>query len=299
MSKESEVRFSYASLPVWPVIACWNNKKITGLADRLSYDSVEFLPLKGAVKDVINNVEVVASLEKIRSGHVHFNPYATSFRVLARKPDPLRPGKKLGLYNLVFTEPNTSIKALKTLERVFADFPVVTYPYKVNGKSPYGEYLKPWVQTHPAVFNDESTADDLIRQVRKGEYKGVVWDIYHALEATKSGKRPLKDWSTSLGKLLEAGVLREIHISPGRITEKDPSIDDIKWLRDLINHDYDSDIGKMIRLVKDSGQDIPFVVEISVLSLVKNRLASPEAALRTTADLQEIHGSIVDFIKRV
>jgi hypothetical protein len=98
---------------------------------------------------------------------------------------------------------------------------------------------------------------------------------------------------------LEAGVLREIHISPGRITEKDPSIDDIEWLRALISHDYDSDIGKMIKLVKDSGQDIPFVVEISVLSLIKNRLASPEAILRTTADLQEIHGSIVDFIKRV
>lgn len=299
MGKESEVRFSYSSLPVWPVIACWGNKKITELADRLSYDSVEFLPLRGAAKDVINNIEVVASLEKIKSGHVHFNPYATSFQVLTRKPDPLRPGKKLGWYNLLFAEPNTSINALRMLERVFTDFPVVTYPYKVDNKKPYGEYKNPWVQTHPAVFNDESTADDLIRQVRKGEYKGVVWDIYHALEATEFGKRPLKDWSTSLGRLLEAGVLREIHISPGRIAEKDPSIDDIKWLRALISHDYDSDIGKMIKLIKDSGQNIPFVAEISVLSLIKNRLVSPKAILRTTADLQEIHGSIVDFIKRV
>lgn len=301
MAKESEVRFSYATLasPLRPDIAFfWKNNRFIEWGDKSGYSGAEFLPLRGAARDVIKNSNVVASLKEIKTGHVALNPYATFWSILARKPDPLRSGKKLQFYNLGFAEPKTSIKALHKLEEVFDDLPVVTYPSEVGGKNPYGEYKNPWIQTHPAVFDDESTADDLITKVKKGKYSGVVWDTYHALEASNSGKRPFIDWPRALGKLLEAGVLREIHVQAGRIKESDPSINDLEWLRGMVGDpNYNSELGHMIRFIKSFDQNLPFVIEVHPYSLYQAGLIAKSSLLRTTGDLQKVHQELIEFVK--
>lgn len=305
MGKEAEVRLSYNSLihPGRPDITLlWPNKLFINWAKQTGYEGVEFLPLRGAAHDVLHcPVRVISALPEIRTGHVFYNPYATLWSVLKREPDPLRPGTKLAFYNIGMAEPTIGRKALYRLEGVFRDFPVVSYPYHKDNLYPYGFYKQTWLQTHPAVFDDESDAENLIKLVHTGTYKGIVWDTFHALEKTASGKRPLADWKKSLGKLLEAGVVREIHVQAARATEKYGKVPDLEWARDLTgtNPNYNNELGQMIKLVKSFDADIPFVVEISPQGLFNAGILKPSRLLRTTGDLQNVHREIIDYIKRV
>lgn len=305
MKHETEVRVSYSSLinPCRPDITLlWNNKRFVSWAKETGYQGLEFLPLRGTARDVIRNpINVLSNLPEIKSGHVFYNPYATLWAICTRKPDPLRPGSKLAFYNIGMADAQTGQDALHKLEKAFSEFPVVTYPYETEKGNPYGEYDNPWLQTHPAVFNDESDENDLIRLVKSGKYKGVVWDTFHALEQTSSGKRPLFNWNKSLGKLLEAGVVKEIHVQAARATEKYGKIPDLNWARDLTGEypKYNNELGQMIKLVKKIDPNIPFTVEITPQALYKAGILKPEAILRTAGDLQTIHREIIDYIKRV
>lgn len=305
MEKESEVRLSYNSLihtgrP--DITLLWPNKRFVEWARETGYEGVEFLPLRGAARDVLrSSVKVISSLPEIKTGHVFYNPYATLWSVIKRGDDPLRPGSKLALYNLGMADPNIGKRALHKLEMVFSNFPVVTYPYWRGGLSPYGKYNRPWLQTHPAVFNDKSNEEELIWLVRGGRYRGIVWDTFHALEKINSGRRPLAIWRMSLSRLLEAGVVREIHVQAARATEKYGKVPDLEWAKDLTgtNPNYNNELGQMIRLVKSFDADIPFVVEISPQGLFNAGILKPSTILRTTGDLQNIHREIIDYIKRV
>ncbi|MFH1971110.1 MAG: hypothetical protein ABIJ05_01870, partial [Patescibacteria group bacterium] len=203
--KEIDVRFSYASIG-FPLRAfTWSNTQFIDWAKETGYKSAEFLPFRFAASEVlISGVSVISSLNFIKSGHVVFNPYATVWSVLSKETDPLRKNVVLEKYNLAFVNANTAQKALKKLEENLQDFYIVTYPYEVSGKRPYGEYSNPVVQTHPAVFDDKSSAEDLIKLVKEGKYSGVAWDSFHALETTSDGTKPFRNWREVLHKLLEA-----------------------------------------------------------------------------------------------
>jgi len=305
MGKEAEVRLSYNSLihPGRPDITLlWPNKRFISWARETGYQGVEFLPLRGAARDILKMpVQIISSLPEIKTGHVVYNPYATLWSVVKREPDPLRPGTKLALYNIGMADPEVGKKALHRLEEAFATFPVVTYPYTQNGLRPYGEYRELWLQTHPAVFNDTSDTAYLIRLIKRGEYDGVVWDTFHALEETQWGSRPLANWRTDLARLLEVGAIREIHVQAARATEKYGKVPDLEWAKDLTgtNPNYNNELGQMIKLVKSFDVDIPFVVEISPQGLFNTGILKPSTILRTTGDLQNIHREIIDYIKRV
>ncbi len=303
MNKEVDVRFSYSSI-VSPLRSfTWNNGRFIEWSKEAGYTSAEFLPFRTAATEVlVKDIKVISSIKDIKSGHVVFNPYATVWSVLTRRVDPLRKNVPLGLYNLAFVDQKTSQKALRKLETNLDDFYVVTYPYEVGINRPYGEYQNPVVQTHPAVFNDETSADTLIKQVREGKYKGVAWDTFHALESTKSGFKPFRNWKASLHKLLDAGVIREIHVQAGRIREKYSPVQDTGWLEGMTgeNPKYNNELGQMIRLVKENDLSIPFVIEINIGGLVKAGLLSNQSEL--SADLNKvknIHSQLIDYVKRV
>lgn len=306
MGKEAEVRLSYNSLvhSSRPDIALfWNNQSFINWAQKTGYQGVEFLPFKGPAQDIIRKpIEVICEMPEIKSGHVFYNPYATFWSILTRKEDPLRPGTKLAYYNLFMAEPNLGKKVLHKLERAFGkEFPVVTYPFRKSRLEPYGTYQKAWLQTHPAVFNDDSGADDLIHLVEKGVYKGIVWDTFHAMEETNTRTTPLRNWELALGKLLEAGVIREIHVQAARFAEKYGKVPDMQWARELTgeNPKYNSELGKIIKLVKSVNQEIPFVIEISPQGLFNAGVLKPRTFLKTSGDFQTIHREIIDYIKRI
>jgi hypothetical protein len=304
MSKETDVRFSYSSI-VSPIRALtWSNSKFIEWANDTGYSSAEFFPYKGTSAEIlIRSAEVISSLKEIRSGHVVYNPYATNLSVLVRREDPLRKNVSLGLYNLAFVEQKTSQKVFDKLEEHLSEgFHVVTYPYEISGNKPYGEYKNPVVQTHPAVFNDESTADDLIRLVKEGKYKGVAWDTFHALESTKDGNKPLGNWEESLNKLLEANVVKEVHVQAGRVREKYSPIKDMSWLKGMTGEypDYNNELGQMCKMVKAHDPTIPFVIEINTEGLAKAGMVDKTTPwFGNLEDVRKIHGQLIDYVKRV
>ena len=304
MEKEMDVRFSYSSIASPIRAIAWNNGKYIDWAKDTGYTSVEFFPFKGTSTEIIlQNAEVISSLNEIKSGHVVYNPYATNISVLARKEDPLRKGVPFGPYNLAFVNKKTSKKVYGRLEKHLSDeFYVVTYPYEVGGKIPYGKYKNPVVQTHPAVFNDESTADDLIELVNKGVYNGVAWDTFHALEATKDDVKPLANWEESLDKLLVAGVVSEVHVQAGRVREKYSAVPDMSWLKGMTGEspEYNNELGKMLRLVKSYDETIPFVIEINTEGLAQAGMVGKMTPwFGNLDDVRDIHGQLIDYVKRV
>ncbi|KKR81430.1 MAG: hypothetical protein UU73_C0001G0090 [Candidatus Daviesbacteria bacterium GW2011_GWA1_41_61] len=247
-------------------------------------------------------LHVLKEWKEVRSGHVIFNPYATLGSVLKRKEDPLRPGEKLSFYNLLLAENAQAQKALHSLETAFrGNFPVVTYNYKVNGRKMYGNFRQPLLQTHPAVFNDESNAGDLIRQVQSQAAAGIVYDCYHAQEATKSGNRPLGDWKKSLGAFLEAGVLKEVHVQAGRVPHNDPTVPSFAWLREMVgtNPNYNTELGQMIRMVKDAAPQTPFVVEITFDGLIKAGIVPATSVLGRLHHFQDAYKELAHYVRSV
>lgn len=300
--KEIDVRFSYSSIG-FPLRAfTWSNDHFCNWAKETGYTSAEFLPFRFTASEVlIRDVSVISSIDYIKSGHVVYNSYATVWSVLNKETDPLRKNVPLGQYNLAFVEAKTAQKALRKLEENLKDFYVVTYPYQINGKRPYGEYLNPVVQTHPAVFNDKTSADGLIKLVRNGKYSGVAWDTFHALETTADGTKPFRNWRVSLHKLLEADVIKEVHIQAGRIRGKYSPVPDMSWLKGMTgeNPKYNNELGQMIRIVKEHDSTIPFVIEISTGGLIKAGLLDNKTELSVDLNkVQEIHKHLIDYLKR-
>lgn len=306
MPAKTEVRVPYTALATElrpDIVLSWPNKNYITWAKETGYDSLEFHALRRVVNDILRMPEAeLKTKTEIKSGHVIFNPYATIQSVLLRKKDPLRPGERLAFYNLFLAENEQAQRALHKLEKVFrGNFPVVTYPYEPGGTKPFGEYDTPLLQTHPSVFNDKSRAEDFIKRVKNGEYAGVVWDTYHALEATKTGERPLADWKRALSTLLDAGVVKEVHVQAGRIHHNDPSVPSLEWLQGMTgpNPKYNSELGQMIKMVKEANLTIAFVVEIAITSLVKAGLVKQTSLIFGLNEVKEVHQELIDYIKRV
>jgi hypothetical protein len=310
MSPEIDVRFAYTSLgtkyrPDVPLY--WTNEKILAWANIAGYTSAEFHPLRFAsyeITDIKTPIRIFTDVMEVRSGHMRFNPYATTWEVVVRHEDKLRPGEKYALYNLAFAEPKKANQALHILQKENSRFPVVVYPDSEKRISDHG-YFPAYVQTHPSVFNSELTVNDLIRHVKSGSLDGVVWDTYHALESTKAGNYPfggISGWREPLGKMLEAGIIKEMHVQIGRTTDSDPEIPSLRWLKDMTgtNPKYSNEIGKMIATVKDYDSQIPLVIEADIDGLIeagiitKLSLLSPNLGTVTQA-----HRELIDYVKRV
>jgi hypothetical protein len=304
MSPETEVRLSYNSLinQFRPDISLlWKNSRFSDWARETGYSGTEFLPLRGAARDILNSpVEVISSLPDIKSGHVHYNPYATFWSVLKRREDPLRPGTRLAYYNFFMADSDKAKMVLHELEIHKKNLPVVTYPYRPKDGEDYGTYYYPWLQLHPAVFNDKSDVADIICLVKQGCYEGIVWDTFHASEQTADGSSPFVEWKEALSSFLKAGVVKEIHIQAARVTERYAKVPDFKWARELAgDRNSKSRIGKLIKMVKEYDPKIPFVVEISPFGLYKAGLIKPSTLFSTSEDLKIVHRKIIEYIKNI
>src|SRR3989344_4406901 len=147
----------------------WTEK--TG-ADKLEWMAVgpvsEKVPV-GPTHEVL--AKPVSALQEIFGktlghGHVIFNPYASLWGILGRKPDPLRPGESLALYNLILSNEAVSRNALQKLEMVKENkFPVVVYP-PFRGTEIQSKYKESYLQTHPAFYDDARNTENLIKAVR-------------------------------------------------------------------------------------------------------------------------------------
>jgi len=303
MSQERDIRFSYSAIAEPYTAFFWGNRQFLSWAQKTGYSSAEYFPFRKAASEIISaQIDVALEACIVKSGHVRFNPYATVWRVLTRQKDPLRPRTPFGFYNLAFASPTTSIKSLQRLETSLGNnFSVVTYPHTMNGRSPYGEYNKPLLQTHPSVFKDSSTADDIIAQVGQGKYSGVVWDTYHALEEAHQGYAPLSNWRYSLSRFLEAGVLSEVHVQAGRTKERGHGVNDADWLRGMtgFNPDYNNELGQMIKMVAEANKATPLTIEVSLQAMTEaGLLKAPILSHHNLSEASKIHKELIDYVKR-
>lgn len=305
---KTEVRLSTASLvsPLRPDVPFfWGISKFVEFSDKAGYDGIELIPLRGIARDILKNPSVIDKyLDKIKSGHVIFNPYATFSTVLRRDKDPLRPGKRLEWANLALADADKGKDVLHILEGKIRNFPIVTYNYHPNGKDDkdYGYYRNQWVQTHPLVFNDKSNAYDLVRIVKQigGHYSGVVFDTEHASQSTPTGERPFSNQKNSVRILLSKGVLREIHLKPFKHSKNHPEkIHDSG--RELIGEDIKgkSELRKLILLVKEYGPSIPFVIEAIPTDLYRSGLIEFSSLFLPDGKILDVHKQMVNFIKNV
>jgi hypothetical protein len=304
MTQETDVRFSYSAIAEPVTTLFWNNEQFLSWAQEAGYTSAEFFPFKKTAEEIMTiEPRVLADFKIIKSGHVRYNPYATFWKVVTRRQDPLRPGTPLGFYNLAFAGPEISQRSLQKLETVLGNqFHVITYPYEIDNQNPYGNYKNPVLQAHPAVFGDISDADALIQQVRAGKYRGVVWDTFHALEEAKKGYAPLGDWRHSLAKLLEAGVIVEIHAQAGRIKEKYTEVGDMNWLKRMTgeNPDYHNELAQMLRMVKSVSSLIPITIEIGLGGLVKAGIFEKPRFMHDLVNKAiDVHQELIDYVRRV
>ncbi len=294
----TEVRFSYASLgsPQRPDIPLlWKNQKFIDWANKAGYDSTEFHPFRAVTREINKLTRTPNYLPMISSGHVIPNPYANWPDVIKRKPDPLRPNHKLGFYNLAYAPNIEAITALTRLERLKEPdlFPIVTYPYTLEGQQPYGDFTTSLIQAHPSVFDDERSLPEIASHSKDG----IVLDIYHALEATSTGNRPLKDWK-EYPKLIAENV-KIVHLQVSRVTENDPTIPSERWLKDMTNGIFDSEIGHTISFIKKHNPTVPFVIEVTLEGLIKAKIAKRTDLLLNLDNPQIIHTHLISFIKEI
>lgn len=279
-------------------------------ADKLEWMAVgpvsEKIPL-GPTREVLTKpVKVLQQIfgERLGSGHVIFNPYAALWGILGRRPDPLRPGESLALYNLVISNEAASKMALQKLELVKkGKFPVVVYP-PFHGEEIQSKYNESYLQTHPAFYNDVRGAASIIKAVKAGEYSKVCVDTYHFQEATGSGTRPFGETEAELFQTIEkfhkAGVLGEVHVQPGRLLHLDTAIETEQELKAIFgeNPNYDTRLGRMLKfLIHDIGFMGPFTSEIDPRALVKiygKKILLPP----NYGKLLEAQGAAIDYIRR-
>jgi hypothetical protein len=241
--------------------------------------------------------------ERLGGGHVIFNPYASMWNIAARRPDPLRPGESMAIYNLFLAKQNVSEKALSKLNEVNnGKFPVVLYP-NFRGEVIFGSYENTRYQTHPAVFNDESGAGEIVNSVKSGRYSEVCVDLYHFQEATSDGNRPFGKTEDELKRTLEIfrkeGVLGEIHVQPGRLLHANENISSEDDLASMFYGNYYSRMGQLIKfLIHDLEFMGPYTLEIDPRSMVEfygKRVLFPPSL---GGDMLEAQATAVDYIKR-
>ncbi|OGH37347.1 MAG: hypothetical protein A3B41_05105 [Candidatus Levybacteria bacterium RIFCSPLOWO2_01_FULL_37_26] len=275
-------------------------------ADKMEWIAAGKGPV-GPAYDVL--VKPVAALQKIfgerlGGGHVIFNPYATVWSMLGRRPDPLRPKRPIALYNMLLASKDISEAAIHKLNEVNkGNFPVVVYP-PFKGRNIFGQYENMRYQTHPAVFNDNRDAGKITQAVKNGDYSGVCVDLYHFQEATDKNVRPFGVIEDELKRTLETfreeGVLKEIHVQPGRREGLDKRIGSDNDLRAMLKGSYrNSRLGRLLTfLVRDLGFMGPYTLEIDPRSLAKIYGKGVYYPPSLGGSMFEAQRTAVDYVRR-
>lgn len=315
IAKSPEVMVHIANFLPWSAVV--PNQKLMEWVDKSGADSLEWMavgpkvdhiPL-GPTHDVL--VKPVAALqhvfgEELGNGHAIFDAYTTVWNILGRRPDPIRPPQKIGLYNLAIASQSASARALQKLEIVKNGvFPVNVYKSFAGVDTREG-ITQPYLQTHPAFINDRRNADQLIQAVRRGAYKKITLDFHHMQEATPDGFYPFgtneSELFASIEKLHKAGVLGEVHVQPGRLIHTDDQVAPHEDLDTIFgpNPSYDTRTGRMLRfLIHDLGFMGPYTAEIDPRAIGRVfGKGKPYGLLPPLEKILEAQPYMVDYIKR-
>lgn len=305
--KDIRIRVHYASFLPWGTLV--SNKRLAEWAKKAGYDDgVEWMALQlaglpfGPAHEVkVKSAKILSeALVDVKSAHVVFNPYATTWRILTGAPDGIKPDAKLPKFLLAFASGKNSLEAIHKLEQVKAQagesLPVVTYPF-LGGKDIYGPYRFSLLQTAVYYF-DRMTPKEMIQAVYDGRYQGIAVDLLHMREGYYENKDyPFLPWQKTLEQFWKAGVLKEIHIQPGGNGQPSRGISDSidGELAALAGGtEYNTELDNMIRFLKNLGFRGPYVTEINPMALAK---LQGQKILRI-GDLIKSHQEIVDHIKR-
>lgn len=311
--KEIKVRMHLLNLVPWSIFR--SNRKSTEWAKEANYnDGVEWMALQldglpfGPTHEVqVNSVTALSEVVMdIKSAHVVFNPFATIWGILTRRPDRIAPGQRLPFFLLSLASQPVSYEAIKKLERVKGNLPVVTFPSR-QGENIFGEYQGPLVQTQ-ALYFDKMTPEQMIAAVEEGHYAGVCIDLLHMREAARDGSYPFLPgkeggktdaWKYTLEKFWRAGVLKEVHVQPGGGGQLEHGISEEsrRELGALIGGvgEYSTELDQMVRFLKyELRFPGPYVTEINPLALIPLK----GVKVLRPRNLIEIHREIVDHIKR-
>ncbi|MDP3987537.1 MAG: hypothetical protein Q8P80_00130 [Candidatus Levybacteria bacterium] len=281
----------------FPYTALVKNETLVKWAKESGADGVVWIAARRPAHEVLKKDEEELKVifdGRLGAGHVIFNPYADFFKIITRRPDPLRPKERIAFYNLLLSKELVSRKALEKLQRAKPGLAINVYP-PFNGKEIYERYQNPRYQTLPAFFNDERNAKQIVEAVQRGDYSSVCVDLYHFQEATNTGRRPFGQKEDDLKKTLEtfhnAGVLKEVHVQPGRLINVDDALLSRDDLNGVLAGSYNTRMGRLLKfLVNELGFAGPYTVEIDSRAIGKFPLALPSKIL-------EVQKMMVEYIR--
>lgn len=316
-----DIRVSYAALlsRFRPDRWLWaKNKWYVGFADNAGYEGkTEAWMTRGAAKDVLSmgDMEVMMLTRKsVLSLHANPEPDATWWKVLVSQKTKKGSvwGGPYAAANLAFADDDVARKAIARIQKLSENLvSIVTYPHILDGLKPYGTYAPgtELVETHPEAFPtaDQWSVRDYVAAVQNGLFGGVCVDSHHFFGKTTSGKQPFKQWRSSFGQLLEAGVVEEFHFQPGRnqrVVEEDKKTS-FQALKEIANGTIQhQELAEMVSMFneynlkrQEQGRPMaPIVVEITLESLVEAGVLSL-GSLFSYEGLAQTHRKIIGSLK--
>ncbi len=252
------------------------------LASESGYQGLEYHPLKWIPGISINHGRI-SEPDKIRSVHEGFRGQKTILDALKH------PNKALAIQAIMMLPYGpTSVEELNKLQEIVGrKLDIVLYPkdssseevqlgrhtdFGENTYQPTRDVMKMW---------GVKTIDEMLRKGESLGYTGITYDTAHS--------RTLSPWQEHLPDLLERGIVKEIHLSAGRI---DMGYDNaIAELSDLLFGTRHTELLQMLQTIKDSGWQGRVVTEIPIGAI---KVLKKRGPIITPKQMMDDHRRIVD-----
>lgn len=268
MDKERETfQISSSNFSWLPYSAFMPTSWTAAKAKEAGCSSLEIAPLRKPVRELLVAGKLSCEPEQVSSGHKEWVPYSTVWQVINRARGLHCPSH---IDILIFPSNRRSIAALQKLEKLY-NVPIVT-AILADSK---GQFIKPPIlEVYEGL---KLTTEEIKTQVESGEFSGICLDTEH-LEG-----KTLGPWQKVLGELLP--LTEVVHFHPKNSKE----------FLEVIKGQYNSNIGRVMRKIKESGYNKLVTVELD------GRIVSEVFGLSAILPhkLQEHHKTVVEFIKNI
>jgi hypothetical protein len=274
---------------MWPMGAFVDTIQAAG------YRGIEYLPLRGLLAGMQMNLGLVSQETKDTIVSAH-----QSYRSEKSWRQAWRHSKRLLAMSayVVLPERVASLNDLERLQMVVGrELPVIMYP-EMSGEErgtdrPFAEKI---IQIVPEVWEywGVKTPEQIIQGAEDRGYTGLCIDLFHLRGQSDSGAK-LGKWEDILPTLLPH--TSEIHISAGREDIQQTHIDTVQELKDLLKGNKNSEIFRMLKVVRDSGWTGRIVTEIPAEALKSVREKELGSSIRSLIDdHRRIIGSVQEAL---
>lgn len=242
--------------------AFWTADTFADVTHQAGYTGMEWHPVRGIRAGIqVNHGRISSDVnDSIRSLHQSWRSEKNLKEVWQHPNRPLA-----AISYVLLPERVSSLQDLSRLQtKLGKKLPIVLYPDEKNSGADM-HFAEKLFQPLPEVMRDwgVKTPGDLIAEAGLRRYTGSCLDLFHMREAAESGD--LNPWEKTLPQLLS--YTKEIHVAAGRTDIKQEHIDTMQELEDIKTGRGDSDMLKMLSLIRESNWTGRVVTEIPAASL--------------------------------